>query len=70
MTPNDEFAPIDTPIQRINEDRLSDILGDLIAKAAVPVFDEAFKARAEMIVKLTVKSAELLADLIAERLRK
>ena len=43
MTPNDEYIPTDTPIQRINEDRLSDILGDLIAEAAAPVFDEAFK---------------------------
>jgi len=56
--------------KRINEDRLSGILGDLIAEAAAPVFDEAFKARAETIVKLTVRSAGLLADLIAERLRK
>ena len=70
MALNDEFAPIDTPIQRIDEDRLSDILGDLIAKAAVPVFDEAFKARAETIVNLTVRSAGLLADLIAERLKR
>ncbi len=70
MALNDEFAPIDTPIQRIDEDRLSDILGDLIAKAAAPVFDEAFKARAETIVKLTVRSAGLLADLIAERLKR
>ena len=67
---NDEFAPIDTPIQRIDEDRLSDILGDLIAKAAVPVFDEAFKARAETIVNLTMRSAGLLANLIAERLKR
>ncbi len=70
MALNDEFATIDTPIQRIDEDRLSDILGDLIAKAAAPVFDEAFKARAETIVNLTVRSAELLADLIAERLKR
>ena len=70
MALNDEFATIDTPIQRIDEDRLSDILGDLIAKAAVPVFDEAFKARAETIVNLTVRSAGLLADLIAERLKR
>ena len=70
MALNDEFAPIDTPIQRIDEDRLSDILGDLIAKAAVPVFDEAFKARAETIVKLTMQSAGLLANLIAERLKR
>jgi len=70
MALNDEFAPIDTPIQRIDEDRLSDILGDLIAKAAVPVFDEAFKARAETIVNLTMRSAGLLANLIAERLKR
>ncbi len=70
MTPNDEHATIDTPIQRINEDRLSGILGDLIAEAAAPVFDEAFKARAETIVNLTVRSAGLLADLIAERLKR
>ncbi len=70
MALNDEFAPIDTPIQRIDEDRLSDILGDLIAKAAVPVFDEAFKARAETIVNLTMQSAGLLANLIAERLKR
>jgi ubiquinone biosynthesis protein UbiJ len=66
MALNDEFATIDTPIQRIDEDRLSDILGDLIAKAAAPVFDEAFKTRAEKVLK----SAELLADLIAERLKR
>ena len=70
MTPNDEHATIDTPIQRINEDRLSDILGDLIAEAAAPIFDEAFKARAETIVRSAVWSAGLLADLIAERLKR
>lgn len=70
MALNDEFAPIDTPIQRIDEDRLSDILGDLIAEAAAPIFDEAFKARAETIVKFTVRSAGLLADLITERLKR
>ena len=66
MTPNDEYTTIDTPIQRINEDRLFDILGDLIAEAAAPVFDEAFRMHAEKVVK----SAELLADLIAERLKR
>lgn len=66
MEPNDEYASIDTPIQRINEDRLSDILGDLIAEAAAPIFDEAFEMHAEKVVK----SAELLADLIAERLKR
>ena len=65
MALNDEYTPIDTPIQRINEDRLSDILGDLIAEAAAPVFDGAFRMHAEKVVK----SAELLADLIAERLK-
>lgn len=67
---DDKYTTIDTPIQRIDEDRLSDILGDLIAEAAAPVFDEVFKARAETIVKLTVRSAGLLADLIAERLKR
>lgn len=66
MEPNDEYASIDTPIQRINEDKLSDILGDLIAEAAAPIFDEAFEMHAEKVVK----SAELLADLIAERLKR
>ena len=66
MEPNDKYTPIDTPIQRINEDKLSDILGDLIAEAAAPIFDEAFEMHAEKVVK----SAELLADLIAERLKR
>ena len=80
MTPNNEYTSIDTPIQRINEDRLSGILGDLIAEAAAPVFDEVFKAKEEKTIVMVadliaerlkvVSSAVLLADLIAERLKR
>ncbi len=55
MTPNDEYTPIDTPIQRINEDMVSSVLGSLIMEVAAPLFDEVFKAREEELIEMVTE---------------
>ena len=55
MEPNDEYTPIDTPIQRINEDRLSSVLGSLIMEVTAPLFDEVFKAREEELISMVTE---------------
>ena len=55
MALNDEFATIDTPIQRINEDMVSSVLGSLIMEVAAPLFDEVFKAREEELIEMVTE---------------
>ena len=52
---DDKYTPIDTPIQRINEDMVSSVLGSLIMEVAAPLFDEVFKAREEELIEMVTE---------------